>query len=118
MKLSNSINHFLSLLKSRKLEDSIKIYMDDSIQINHNGKNKKIKHSCWIRFLRKIFLNENTSILQLEICDDNIHNNSNAFVIHIICKKKNGQLFLTEIQVQNTWIGSKISKLSYNTIHF
>ncbi len=92
--------------------------MDDSIQIDHNGKSNRVAHNCWIRFMKKIFLNQRTSILQLNISDDSINENSNAFVIHIICKRESGELFFTEIHIQNIWVKNKISKLSYNTIHF
>lgn len=118
MRLLNSINHFINLLKRQKLEDSVKMYMADNILIDCNGKNKKIENKCWMRFLEKIFLNENTSIVQFNVSENNILENINIFTIHIICVKKCGQLFFTEIQISNTWIGNKISKLSYNTIHF
>lgn len=112
-KSNKASNQFLMLLKEMKIIEAIEIFMAPDLEIIYNNKPRKIIKSTWLRFLKKTLFNKFFSIKQFKIV--NIENNTNQtqFRIYMICRKFNGNLFFTELNIQNHWDKNLITKTTY-----
>ncbi|MBL4605711.1 MAG: hypothetical protein JKY02_08660 [Flavobacteriaceae bacterium] len=106
-------NQFLSLLHDMKIIEAIELFMASDFEIVYNGKPRKIMKPTWLRFLKKTVFNKFFSIKQFKII--NIENDSTVtqFRIYMICRKFNGNLFFTELNIQNYWNENLITKTIY-----
>ena len=113
-----AIHQYLSLLNNLNIEEAIETFMKPEVEIIYNGKRRLISKFTWLKFLKKNVLNKFTSIVQFKIT--NVRNNSNKtmFNIHMICKRFNGNLFFTEIKVQNNWNNNSISQTIYTSTNY
>lgn len=112
------MNQFLSLLNAIEIEEAIKVYMQDNIEIVLDGKMKKVTKAQWLNFLKRKFLNKFTRIVQFKITKIKSNSNKMSFVIHMICKRYTGKLFFTEIYVENHWKKNLIYQTNYTITNF
>jgi len=106
---------FLLLLKSLKIETAVNKYVHTEILIDYNNKKRCIPKKTWLKYLRNNILNTYTEVVQF-----NVEKTSGAedfsFKIFMICKKVNGTLNFTEINVNNGWQDNYINKMQYKLI--
>ena len=108
---------FLNFLKNQKIEEAIDIYMSKNIEIEYNNKQRFIPKQTWVKYLRKTILNRLTEVLQFKVEKNEYKDGGTTFKIFMICKKINGTLEFTEIQVNNIWKENYINKMEYKLIN-
>lgn len=122
MKINNSTSHvlnnnmccFLSLLKNSKIEDALIKYFHQDILIIYNNKERLINKQNWIRYVKNNILNKFTNIIQFNISNVKTVNGYIYYNIFMICKKHNGRLDFTKIQVTQKWKNDLIYQTKYN----
>jgi len=110
-------DNFLMLLKSLRIEEAINAYINKEIIINYNNKQRIIPKKTWIKYLHKTILNKFTEVIQFKIESNDTHGEAMSFNIFMICKKPNGTLDFTQINIINCWKGNFINKIHYKLIN-
>ena len=115
-KIAVNQNLFLMLLKNLKIEEAIKTYVKEEVQIDYTGKQRRILKATWIRYLKNTLLNKFNKVVQFKIEFTEGKCDKGAFKIFLICKKYNGIFEFTEIRVVNNWQENYINKTQYQII--
>ena len=112
-----NVNHdnFFFLLKDSKIETAINEFFSRDIQIDYNNKKRLIHKKTWIKYLKKSILNKFTEVVQFKI-EKADEDEKSSFIIFMICRRLNGALDFTEIQIVNSWEDNYINKMKYNLI--
>jgi hypothetical protein len=105
---------FVTLLKHKKVEEAIQAYMCQDLVINYNQKERAVRKSSWLKYLRTNLLNSSIKVMQFNISEIETLNNDISFKIHIICKNLKGNLFFTEVAMNNKWKNKTINKTTYS----
>jgi hypothetical protein len=105
---------FVTLLKHKKVEEAIQAYMCQDLVINYNQKERAVRKSSWLKYLRTNLLNSSIKVMQFNISEIETLNNDISFKIHIICKNLKGNLFFTEVAMNNKWKNKIINKTTYS----
>jgi hypothetical protein len=111
-------NQFLSLLNEMKIIEAIETFTASSYEIVYNGKSRRIIKSTWLRFLKKILFNKFFSIKQFKITNTEAGADETQFRIYMICRKFNGNLFFTELNIKNHWDKNLITKTIYTSTDY
>jgi len=112
---SNHQYIFLMLLKSLKIESAINNYANKDVLIDYNNKKRNIPKKTWLKYLRTTILNKYTEVLQFKV-EKTTDGEEFSFKIFMICKKVNGTLNFTEINVNSGWEDNYINKMQYKLI--
>lgn len=104
---------FIALLKHKKVEKAICTYMDQKLVVEYNQKERIVHKNSWLKYLKGNLLKPSIKLVQFDISEiESLHNNL-SFKIHLICKNLKGNLFFTEVTMNNKWSNKKIHKTTY-----
>jgi len=104
---------FIGLLKDKKIEKAICMYMKRELIIEYNQKERIVQKNSWLKYLKRNLLKPSIQVVQFKISEIEALPNNLSFTIHLICKNLKGNLFFTEVTITNKWNNKKIHKTSY-----
>ncbi|RZN83392.1 MAG: hypothetical protein EVB11_05415 [Winogradskyella sp.] len=109
---------FFMLLKNQRIEEAIDRFINESIEIEYNCKQRFISKKTWVKYLEKTILNKSTEVIQFEIEETMNIEEKLKLRIFMICKKLTGRVDLTEINIHNIWKGNQINKIEYKLTNY
>ncbi len=104
---------FIALLKHKKIEEAVRIYMNSELVVEYNQKERIVKKGNWLKYLKNNLLKPSVNVVQFNISEVESLHDKLSFKIHLICKNFKGNLFFTELTISNKWNDKNIYKTTY-----